>query len=515
MYTWNAKVHKTGSKVAIFNGTKLVKMVEASADTFEPAEAQKFAEELVRELSAKTSAQMPSTSAAPSVETKAESHAADLAAVNTEATGKAPHMKSEEVAAPAPAAVIAEEVVVEAKKEPVAEPAKEDIDLEKEASSKNVIATLQKKLAQEKLERHIERKARRGLAIVQKMVVASHLENSYDVIRNKTAEITALEDCEIDRLERIANNESEFDSIESASLEARRLARITRMYRQAAVDAQQDGDEKDAETQDKLADETEAKTAHIEQVIIDMKKAADEAAKEEKETPAEEAKETPATEVKEAAKKCEKCDKEVCECNKEAAKETPAEEKKEPAAEEAKETPAEEAKEEEKDASLETLARKYRRIASEHRKLAAKAEEEGDIEKADKEDGHADAAEDKAEEIENKMAEEKVKEPVTEEAVEPEEKKEAAAETEETPAEEAKETSEEAKEHKEPKGASKVSNANPLKREGDDVVDSFGIDKNASLVEQNDYANDPEVELLSGMWSFGAKAIQGEEHSSR
>ena len=50
MYNWHAKVHKSGTKVAVFNGTKLVKLVESSKDTFEPIEAQKFAEDLEKKI---------------------------------------------------------------------------------------------------------------------------------------------------------------------------------------------------------------------------------------------------------------------------------------------------------------------------------------------------------------------------------------------------------------------------------------------------------------------------------
>jgi hypothetical protein len=534
MYSWNAKIHKSGSKVAIFNGNKLIKVVEASAETFEPAEAQKFAEKLLGELETRTAGQMTETSGPVTVETKAESHEADMSAVNSQATGKAPHMKGSEPAAPT--TPVTEPVAEEEEKEeaPVAAPTDEEKNEneacdtnEKKAnveSYKKIIASLKNKLAQEKNERTIERKARRGLAIAKDLVASGRLDDSYDSIRNKVAEIVKLEDSEIERLERKVAGEQEFDSVEDAVKEARRQSRIARMYRQAAAEAQEDGCETEADQSDKNADEAEAKEAHIKSVIAEMKENEEETKNcncEEKEEccekKAEAKEETPAKDAPAAAPVAEEKPAEVKEEKK------PVEEDKKAAAEETKSEEVKPTKvepeekeevddEEGKKADLTTLARKYRRIASQHRKLAAEAEEQGNIEDADKQDKLADDAEENAENIENKMNKEKKAEakeevPVKDEAAEKEVEEEKKVAAEEVKPEEVKPTEEKDEKAKEPEGAAKVSIATALKREGEEVSDSFGIDKNACLVEQNEYSSDPEVDLLSNIWHGAPKDL--------
>lgn len=447
MSQWHAKVHKSGSKVAVFNGSKLVKVVEASDETFQPAEAQKFAENLVDELTERTSAQMSNGNEQPSVTTETELHVDSLEAVNTQAQGKG----ADEASVVAEAAVeekAEEEVVVE-------EPAQV-------VAMKKTIASLQKKLATEKNERLLERKARRGLAIAKQMVIEGSLEDSYEAIKNKVAEITKLEESEIDRLERKVANESEYDSIEDAQKDLRRQARLARIHRQAAAEAQEDQDEEQADILDSKADVAEAKAAYIQDVIEQMKKHAEEEVKEE-------------IKPEEAA--------------------------------EVEEKPAEAPVAEEKTASEENpqmlLAKSYRLIASTHRKNAEAAEVAGDIAKADAEDAKADEAEEKAEEIENKLASDSCETP----AEEPKED-EVEEKTEET----SKEASEDESEVCEEKTASKREpgkiaskpDYSALKREGN-TIDEFGIDKNASLVEQNYYFNDPEVEILSKMWRSAPK----------
>lgn len=469
MSQWHAKVHKSGSKVAVFNGSKLVKVVEASDETFQPAEAQKFAENLVDELTERTSAQMSNGNEQPSVTTDTELHVDSLEAVNTQAQGKG----ADEASVVAEAAVeekAEEEVVVE-------EPAQV-------VAMKKTIASLQKKLATEKNERLLERKARRGLAIAKQMVIEGSLEDSYEAIKNKVAEITKLEESEIDRLERKVANESEYDSIEDAQKDLRRQARLARIHRQAAAEAQEDKDEEQADNLDSKADIAEAKAAYIQDVIEQMKKHAEEEVKEEiKPEEAAEVEEKPA--------------------------EAPVAEEKTASEEEVKEeSKAEEMQEtEEKTASEENpqmfLAKSYRLIASTHRKNAEAAEVAGDIAKADAEDAKADEAEEKAEEIENKLASDSCETPAEESKEDEVEEK-----TEET----SKEASEDESEVCEEKTASKREpgkiaskpDYSALKREGN-TIDEFGIDKNASLVEQNDYFNDPEVEILSKMWRSAPK----------
>jgi hypothetical protein len=487
-WSWHAKVHKSGSKVAVFNGSKLVKVVEASKETFEPAEAQKFAEDLVNELAGKTSSQMSAPSEQPAVTTEGELQSAVLNAVTTQAQGAGAG------AAPVAAPVVPEELDEGSEENTEGSEAEvpEGDDEEKYANLMNTVASLKKKLASERNDRVVERKARRGLAIAKQLVAEGKLEDSYEAIKSKIASIVKLEDSEIDRLERKVAGEHEFISIDDAQKELRRQSRIVRINRQAAAEAQEDDDIEQAEMLDGKADEAEAKVAHIQSVIETMTKSAEEETEEKPEvveTP--ETTETPAVEKdeKEAASQVppvtetpvvveEKKEEEKADATEPVETETPA-------------TPVEASN------KLAELARNYRLIASHHRKLAEEAESKGDIGAADKHDSLGDAAEENAEEVEKKLAECSAA-PVVEE-----EKADA-----ETPAEEAAETPEEesteapAKESSREPGKTVTSSKHqPLKRDNEAVEDSsFGIDKNASLVEQNDFSGDPEVEVLSKMW---------------
>lgn len=502
MDIWHAKVHKSGSKVAIFNGGKLMKVVNASEDTFQPAEAQKFAEELITELKSRTSSQMETPASQPAVTTDSELQSASMAVSTSQAQGKG---AGETPAAPVAAAVPQPEKTVEVAT------AAETENVEGKVASENsklrsIIASLKNKLSSERSERILERKARRGLAIAKQLVVEGSLENSYDAIKGKIAQIVKLEDCEIDRLERKTAGECEFDSIESAQKELRRQDRVARINRTAAAEAQEDDDIDEAEKLDQKADEAEAKVAHIASVIEEMKKTASEECSTEGEPKDDEgpAKEEPKAASEEPAKEDSEC--------KTAAEESKTAE--EPAKEEPKAAAEEPAKEEPKAASagnttLAELARSYRIIASNHRKLAEKAEADGDIELADKQDALGDAAEEQAEEIEKKFAAE---EPAKEEPVAAEEpaKEEPKAASESSTAETPEMKAKKEAARKEPGKTVTSSEHNPLTREGEAVEDnSFGIDKNASLVEQNDYSNDPDVEALSQMW----RSVEREERN--
>jgi hypothetical protein len=529
---WVAKVHKSGNRVAIFNGTKLVKVVESSKDTFEPAEAQKFAEELVNELQNRSATQMTDGNAPPSVTWKKELHPIVENAVNTQATGKAPHMKFEktEILDDAGASDATGQPGGTSKEKMLDEDEKGKVVTENQ-NLREVVAALKKKLSQVQNERITERKARRGLAIAKQMVADGRLEDSHDAIKNKIAQIIKLEDSEIDRLEKKVAGEQEFNSIEEATKELRRQSRIARINRQAAAEAQEDNDEEEADTLDTKADEAEAKAAHVEQIVNEMKKADKE---EDEEKPVEETDEK----VEEKADDNVERKKTLNESDDLGQHVNVAKEEKEPEQKPVEEKPAEQVKPEEepteksddcgKTGSKETLAamaRKYRKIATDHRKLAEKDEAEGDIASADKHDDMADDAEDKAEEIEKKLAEAEkpVEEPKPEEKVEKDEKPEEKVEDDkeakkeekkDDPAvEEAEKAEPKAEETEEKKAASRKEPGkvvasdkhSPLKREDGEVVDSFGIDKNASLVEQNDYTDDPDVEILSKMWRGAPK----------
>jgi len=542
MTQWHAKVHKSGNKVAIFNGPKLVKVVESSKDSFEPAEAQKFAEQLIKELETRSATNMTQGNEPPSITTKFEQQTNDLAAINQQATGAAPGKGPggsntlPGAAAPAAPAPDAEEMSDDADPDIAAEPATDadpkeaEIFASKENNYRSIIANLKTKLAQEKNERLTERKARRGLAIAKQMVVEGKIDDSYDTIKEKVAQIIKLEDCEIDRLERKVAGEQEFESVEDANKEIRRQARIARINRQAAAEAQEDMDEKQADQLDRYADIAEAKVAHIQQVVEEMKTAAEKPAEEcaddkdkKDDKPAEGA--APAAPAAPVAPPQEAADA-IVEAQKPATGIGAGGQPAAPAATPAAAPVVKEEDDEDKTASL------YRIIATNHRKLAEKAEAAGNVAEADKQDELADAAEEQAEKLEKpapasagpgtqgqasptKAAEKKddkkdEKKPEGEvaPAAAPAEGAAPAAAPEGEVAEESGEK-EEKKSHREPgQIQTDTSKHTPLKREGEVVEDSFGIDKNASLIEQNDYADDPEVAMLSSIWRGAPKDNQ-------
>jgi hypothetical protein len=475
---WHAKVHKSGKKVAVFNGSKLVKVVESSKETFEQAEAQKFAEELVNELHQRTLTQMTDTQQEPSVSTESELQNASMTAINQQATGKgADDKKTEQVE-------LSDSNESESNEEPE-EIVSEDVFANKNKKLLSVIANLKNKLANERSERITERKARRGLAIAKQLVVEGKLEDSYNEIKSKVAEIVKLEDSEIDRLERKVAGEHEFVSIDEAQKELRRQTRIARINRQAAAEAQEDLDEEQADSLDNKADEAEAKASHIQQVIEDMNKVSTETEESEVKKAAEETTEEP--EVKETTEEPEA--KETVEEPevKKAAEEPEVKETEESEVEKEPEVEKEQDKE-----KLSALIRKYHSIAINHRKLAEKAESEGDIETADKQDELADAADENAEEIKNKLAECSTEE----KSDDAEEKSDSEEKTDDTEEKSDDVDTDDVK----TSTIVTASSHKTIKRDGESIEGSFGIDKNASLVEQNDFSNDPEVEILSKMW---------------
>lgn len=435
MSNWKIQVHKTGSMVRVFDGDKMVKEIKASAETYNPAESKEFAAKLLDELNAKSASTMTEPEAAPAVATNEETHAV----VSQEAISPA----AGEGATNAPAAPVA------------VEPAESEAPEAEELMKIN--ASLTKKLAIERRERAIERKARRGLAIAKQLVDESKLDNDYDAIKGKVAEIVALEDSEIDRLERKMAGVKEFESKEEALKESRRQARLARMARTAALEAEEEGEaaqademdrkadlhEKKAEDYSKKAEEFDADWDYEEDVKTDKKEEKAEEEKKEASVPEDLSKlsdeeiakkaaevETPAEEKKEEATAEEKAEEKKeaaaedlsklsdAEISKKA-EETPAEEKKEEKAEEkapeaeAPATPAPEAPvvtPEQKDQAMlvemgYTAAKKamiedYKKLVIAHRKLAEEAESKGETEAADKEDKAADELEEKLAAIE-------------------------------------------------------------------------------------------------------------------
>lgn len=515
-FSWTAKVHKTGSKVRIYDGSRFVKEVVASAETYAPVEAKEFANELLAELQS----QSKKADKDITVRTPAEVQTKSLKEVKQNASGLDPkdctELQDDNL----------ETIDVEDETEDQADETNEEI-AEKEAKIAklmNVVASYKKALHQEKVDRVTERKARRGLAIAKQLVANGTLKNDYEVIRTKVAEIVDMETREIEMLERKVAGEREFASVEDAKREARRQNRIARMHRVAAEDAQEDGDEAEADVLDSKAEEAEAKAASYAKIAQEMDgeefpedvEAQDdvEGVDELPEATEEQANEGMSQEMFNAAD-----EKPVVE-----SKEKPVA----PVVEAPVETPVVEAAQEAEPVVVDEnkkLAAKYRRIATKHRKLAEEFESKGDIDKADEQDEMADDADEKAEKFEEmceaqaceagetemqteevapvdevpvEETEEQVDELPTEEPVEEEQVDEVAPESEELPTEEEEQTDEDELPVDEPVTAKKK--VAGIKRSGEKEDVSFGIDKSASLIEQNQYSHDREVTSLSSMW---------------
>jgi len=528
MNKWTAKVHKTGSKVAVFNGAKCVKIVQASKETFEPAEAQKFAEELLTEL-VKQAEQMDTPADQPSVTTKAESQIADTAEVAKDPVGASPadmEIQDEEDGEPEPIDLDDDdELQDEEKPEPVATDDDEEVAKDEEKVGKLVarihelkkVATiLQKKLANEKEERVVERKARRGLAIAKQMVTAGTLDDTYDAIHKKVSEIVNLEVSEIERLEKKMAGEKEFDSVDAALKAARRYSRIGRLNRTAAAEAEEEGDSDQADELDIKAEEAEQKAAEINAIAKGMQ---EECACDEKQDEVTDENTVGVNAKGAATAKSAATDMVTPTVADEAVQD-----------EEVKKDDDGDDDEDDDDVveanKKAELAKKYRRIAAKHRKLAEAAEAAGDTDDADAQDDMADDAETKAETLEAQF-EEKVVEPATEsqqeeniemqdeetegepepidldddddKAVEESQDEEGVTEDGDT----AKDDTDDDNEEGEEVVASKK--ASVLKRKDGTVVDGFGLDKNASIVEQNEYSHDPQVDALSAMWRGAPK----------
>jgi len=217
---WSARVNKTGTKIQLLKDGSVSKVIEASEDTFAPFEAQKFAEETIENLN-KTAKQMTDPGAQPAVDTKGEQQQKSLDAAKAQATGKA---------------------VKDASSKQISKEAFDKIENE----NKN----LKQRIAKVEKEASIERKARRGLTIAKALVEQEKLANDENTIKNKVMQITAMSNDEIGLLERKVANEPLYDSIEEASKAGRRYARMARLHRQAAEDAQAGGDDAIADVED-------------------------------------------------------------------------------------------------------------------------------------------------------------------------------------------------------------------------------------------------------------------------
>lgn len=213
---WSAKVHTSGTKIQLLKNGSMIKVIKANDDTFVPENAQDFAKNLVASLNSKVAKQMVNPDGKVTVETKAEEQADALKAVEQDAKGISPKQAASLI--------------------------------EENKSLKRKVAKMEKDAA-------TERKARRGLAIAKQLVEQKKIANSEQAIKDQVMKIVAMSNEEIGMLEKKVAGIPLYNSADEASLASLRYARMARLHRQAAEDAQLAGDET-------LADNEDMKAAH-------------------------------------------------------------------------------------------------------------------------------------------------------------------------------------------------------------------------------------------------------------
>ncbi|MDO8640914.1 MAG: hypothetical protein Q7R33_05170 [Nitrosarchaeum sp.] len=207
---WSARVHQSGDRIQLLKNGSVTKIIRTGSDTFKPIEAKAFAENLISTLNAKYAKQMKNPDDQPSVASKGEQHQKSLDVAEKDAKGIA--VKDAEV-----------------------------------RLLKKKIATMEKEAA-------VERKARRGLAIVKQLVTQNKVANDESVIKGEVMKIVAMSNDEINMLEKKVAGTALYDTTVDAEKAARRYARLSRLHRQAAEDAQLAGDEELADDEDTKAE---------------------------------------------------------------------------------------------------------------------------------------------------------------------------------------------------------------------------------------------------------------------
>jgi hypothetical protein len=231
---YKVRVAASGQKVAVYKDDKIVKVIQASDDTFKPAEAVKYAEELNCELQ-KSAEQMQDPAGPIVTPTKAEQQTIDLPKTQTPATG------------------IGGSEIMDIKAKLV--------------EAQKAIQSLQLENAQLKDATIIERKARRGLAIAKQEVLSNKIASTESTIEERVLEITAMSDEDITLLERKTAGLSEFESITQANKYASSMKIKARMYRQAAEEAMENGAEHEACKHEATADHCDARATVAESFI--------------------------------------------------------------------------------------------------------------------------------------------------------------------------------------------------------------------------------------------------------
>jgi len=307
MFSWKSKVHKSGSKVAIFQNDKLVQVINASEDTFRPAEATKFAHEMLEELEYRTACEIDMQDVIPTdteekqvdVESKktpkgdedeekelekflVDPQGKDLPAGVTEKCDDTEEKNDDEDDEEEKPVIEEEEVVEEKVPEEDVEDMQElfeeptsimpDARDKKITELKRLATNLKGLLDKERNDRDIERKARRGLAIAKQEVLNGDLEDDFDVVRARVADIVDLDEKDIEITERKTAGISEFDSPKEALHEARRQRRLARINTIASEEAQHEGDVDEADRLDIVAAKHAEKADKYEKFAAKKKK---------------------------------------------------------------------------------------------------------------------------------------------------------------------------------------------------------------------------------------------------
>ena len=206
---WTAKVKADGTAVKVYQWGKEDRVISASAETFNPATAMKFAEKLCDSL------------AEQSVDQKTADHdVQDEPNLKTDAKGTA----------------------VTGKPSPTMSTQQDKVS---KLSTEN--KKLRAKMAHMQEQHQLELKARRGAKLAEQLISEGALKEDEKVVTSFVKEVAQMTDDEIDRLERKASGKSEFDSSEEAERAEANYRRHARILRRQAEDAHISGDVKLAE----------------------------------------------------------------------------------------------------------------------------------------------------------------------------------------------------------------------------------------------------------------------------
>ena len=226
---FKVRVAASGQKIAVYKDDKILKVIHASDETFKPAEAVKYAEELNIELQ-KTAEQMTDPAGPITTPTKAEQQQIDLPKTTVPATGVGG----------------ADIMAIHAKL----------------AEAQKAVEALKVENAKLKEASEIERKARRGLAIAKHEASTNKIASTESSLEARVMEITAMSNEDIALLERKTAGIQEFESPTQAMKYASSMKIKARIYRQAAEEAMEDGADDEAVQQ-------EAKAAYCDQRVLE------------------------------------------------------------------------------------------------------------------------------------------------------------------------------------------------------------------------------------------------------